>query len=209
MITNLERNFLNEKIDSLYRKGFFTALKNNDLFNWVRANSLDGFDVNFDGISKCVVIFDDSNYVIKISRTPNKDYCLLEAENYKKAINLGLDPYFAKTFFFKNVDGINLFLQEKVEISDYHIEDDFILYAEKHYPRDEMIYDINEYYDVLCDIVSDFDTKSSLRAVFGESYETDELISFCEKNNINDMHYNNLGFKNGFPIIIDFSGFHG
>jgi hypothetical protein len=34
-------------------------------------------------------------------------------------------------------------------------------------------------------------------------------MNFIEDEEINDLHRGNLGYLNGRPVILDYSGFHG
>lgn len=212
MISNCEREYLNKKIEELKAAGFFKSLWNKDLKSWCILHSfdVDGIDINLNGITKIVVVIDNSKYVIKFSSNPfgKTDFCHIEANNYKRAVGRGLEDYFAETFFFKRVDGIDLYLQEKVDCDSYSIEDNFFEYAEKIVEWDkEKVGD--EYNDAIWELVEDFGVDAALNAIYGEGYDTNRLIRFCGENKINDLHQGNLGYKNGFPVIIDFSGIFG
>lgn len=212
MISNCEREYLNKKIEELKTAGFFKSFCNKDLKNWCALHSfdIDGVDINLNGVSKIVVVVDNSKYVIKFSSNPlgKTDFCYIEANNYKRAIGCGLEDYFAETFFFKRVDGIDLYLQEKVDCDSYSIEDNFFEYAEKIVEWDKEKTG-DEYNDAIWELVENFNVDAALNAVYGEGYDTNRLIRFCGENNINDLHQGNLGYKNGFPVIIDFSGIFG
>ena len=100
MISNFEKEYLNKKIEELSKEGFFKAFWEQKLKNWCVHHLADDFDVNLSGVTKIVLVFDNSKYVIKFSRNPfgKTDFCCVEANNYKRAISRGLEDYFAETF---------------------------------------------------------------------------------------------------------------
>ena len=147
------------------------------------------------------------NVVVKCNRKGSvKDYCSIEAENYKKAINEELEKYFASTFFLTEQNGVSFYIQEWVEPDGDSIEDEMYRYASKlcSNQREEM--DEDDFNACIWEFLDNFDAEESLNAVFGEDYETDRLVVFCEQNRINDLHRGNFGYRRDFPVIIDFSG---
>lgn len=207
-----ERELLNSIVEELFSKNFAKAMTNQDICDWFHKNaSYDKYYINTDGCTKYVIIPDDSDYVIKIGRLGlSKDYCAREALNYSKACEAGLERYFAKTFLFGEYDGINVYLQEKMRCDDSSIDQTFFRYAESTYPStrsEEKEEDL--YYDDINYAVDGFDIYDTLRACFGECKETEELIKFCNDNDINDLHCENFGYLDYYDdiYIIDFSGY--
>lgn len=208
-----EKELLNSIVEELFSKNFAKAMNEPGIYKWFADNaSYDGYYINTDGCTKYVIIPDDSDYVIKIGHLGlSKDYCAREALNYSKAYEAGLECYFAKTFFFGEYDGINVYLQEKMCCDDGLIDDTFFRYAESTYPSIHSKEEEEDlYYDDINFAVDEFDIYDTLRACFGEHKETEELIKFCNDNDINDLHCKNFGCLtcDGCDIyIIDFSGY--
>lgn len=219
IISQQDRDFIMERLEEAFNIGFKEAFENEAMRRWLYDLSdndlLCDMDILFDGCTKYVFLFEDVDYVVKVSRKGLKyDYCALECENYQKAINAEVENYFAWTEFLTEIKGIKFYVQERVDCDLYDFNDDMLYYAEKIYNRSGYIdqdeeLDENSVCDILWDMVDDFDEESRLNAVFGEGYETQKLVGFCSQNKINDLHQNNFGIKNDFPVIIDFSGYCG
>ena len=213
-ISKQSEDLILSKLNMFFENDFAESFSEDYLFKWYQNADepmLEGVDFIFDGSSKYVMIFDEvPQCVVKFSRKGLRhDYCKLEAENYKKAINAGVDCYLARTEFFVEMGGISFYIQEKVECNDYDIESEMYNYAKQICDEDKDSMSEDEYNDLLWDMVGHFDCENSLNAVFGESYETQLLIDFCYNNKINDLHQGNFGYKGEFPVIIDFCGYLG
>lgn len=210
-----DKEFIISVLNSFFDKGFKEAFLNEKVNRWYSDNKEDffetGIDFIFNGTSKYVIEFEEiPECVIKISRKGlEHDYCKIEADNFKKAVNLGLDCYFARTEVFTEIEDVVFYIQEKVTCDVYEIESEMYNYADQICVESRELMEEDEYNDLLWEMIQDFDCETSLNAVFGESYETQLLIDFCGENRINDLHQGNFGYKNEFPVIIDFCGFFG
>ena len=214
IISKQNESLVSEILDNLVRKGMCKAIKEGDLIDWYRKieeEVLDDVQLVFNGATKFVFLFEDiPSCVIKVScHGMLNDHCRIEAENFKKAQNAGLECYFAPTILFKEIDGVEFYLQERVECDTDGIDSEMYAYAEKICFSDKNAMDEDEFNDLLDEMIFDFDIEDSIKAVFGEDYKTEMLIKFCEKNKINDLHAGNYGYKNDFPVILDYSGYRG
>ena len=209
IISEKEQTYLKNKISDFFESGFLEAYEEDKIYRWFYdTDFVDDVNINIDGCTKYVFEFDFvPNVVVKCNRKSCiKDYCSIEAENYKKAINEELEKYFASTFFLTEQCGVSFYIQEWVEPDGDSIEDEMYNYASKLCSKQREEMDEDEFADCIWEFLDNFDAEESLNAVFGEDYETDRLVVFCEQNRINDLHRGNFGYRRDFPVIIDFSG---
>ncbi len=169
------------------------------------------------GASKIVIIDEESDWVTKISFDCSAeldddmelDYCKRELYNYKAACEKGLDKFFAEIHKVGEVNGIDVYLQEKVRVDEGVEEEVDEIFRQYVYAGDENYYDEFEDEDerraILEDGVSDMDAGEKIEAIFGFN---EELINFVEDYDINDLHSGNYGYRGGELVIIDFSGYN-
>ena len=209
IISERGQTYLKNKISDFFESDFLEAYEEDKIYRWFYdTDFIDDVNINTDGYTKYVFEFDFvPNVVVKCNKKSTKrDYCSIEAENYKKAINEELEKYFASTFFLTEQCGVSFYIQERAELVDDSIEDEMYNYASKLCSEQKEEMDEDDFNDCVWEFLDNFDAEESLNAVFGEDYETDRLIAFCEQNRINDLHRGNFGFKRDFPVIIDFCG---
>lgn len=170
------------------------------------------------GASKLVFMPFDEKYVIKIPFNGNYkayqqeytsfemantynywDYCLKELEIYHKAKAKGLGKFFAKIRLIENNEH-PIYIQEKAvlfsEASDW--EGLEFYYGQKHSTEDiGYSYPLsipNEWLEIAI-------------SHYGKIM-VDRLINFLINEYLDDFHDGNLGFINGKPVIIDYSGYN-
>lgn len=120
------------------------------------------------------------------------DYCELEMENYQKACKENFEKYFAETYFFKEVDGVKFFWQEKVRLDEDSLDKCSSEYCA-----------VDSYFDEL-------DDDDRIMSLYGDTEEVNDFINFLDDNGINDLHSENWGWtKDGRVVAIDFSGYVG
>ena len=175
------------------------------------------------GVSKIVIISSKlQNIVIKIpfngyyndcdeeiywndfiwaTGSDSNDYCLSEYEKYKKLKIYNLDCFVAKTWYYKTIDGVRIFLQERVVPNDdsYKIKapskksQDL---ADKWYEEDKI--NMNTEWIAIC------------LDKYGKS-KVERFLYYCENIDLDildDIHNGNYGYRtNGTPCIIDYSGY--
>lgn len=141
---------------------------------------------------------------------PDWDYCAKEVELYEKAKMHKLDKYFAEIELISYIDGYPIYKQIRCSIAEERYCEEFELdknWIEKQYTKEEL------------DNVIDFCHKHLFTmfdniwlADFVEWYGFDELyklLKFIEKEDIDDLHSENIGYgPDGEPIIIDYSGWN-
>lgn len=180
------------------------------------------------GISKVVIIPEDGNFVIKIPfngmyhynwneddeddygdsefeyyyyacAPDHSDYCWDEVIKIEKAYEMGYGKLFPDTKFLQEKDGHRVYIQEKVRTARYFNPNDI---SEDSRKKAESM---GKYYKK-CDNT----WRAAVVEFYGESYWKD----FCDwdylsdVNILSDMHADNYGYDmNGYPIILDASGF--
>ena len=127
------------------------------------------------------------------------DYCRVEVLQYQKAVEAGLEEFFAETEYIGHINGHPIYIQTKVDIFE-DIRDPYYDYEEE-------------------TISSTKDTCKKLEVgCFHKYWLTDFLDYFNERdllklsqhlsnNDIGDLHGGNLGYIEGQPIIVDYSGY--
>lgn len=127
------------------------------------------------------------------------DYCEAETRIFEEAIDASIDPLFAGTTFYKTVNGIKFYLQEKIPtigIRKTHIKSSSDSYS-------------------LAKSISG--SKGGIRCIewlaavieyYGEAVAK-LLMNFIYDEEIGDLHSGNVGFRaNGEPVLVDYSSWH-
>ena len=164
-----------------------------------------------EGVSKFVIIPKNGDFVFKIGYDHDNEGdeidngCEVENVYYQYATYDSLDMYFAATAFYDFITTpaghkIPVYVQEKVEpLCDRGSNCDGLTREEKRTMKSK----VSSYYGGArldeCWIKDFIDC-------YGEE-ELECLMQFIDENNINDLHRGNIGYKNGKPIIFDFSGY--
>lgn len=129
------------------------------------------------------------------------DYCLAECEKYHRLKAYGLDCFVAKTFHYKTIDGVRIFLQEKVipENNLYTIKKPSKKSQElaNKWHKEGKIYIKPEW------IASCLDK-------YGES-KVERFLHYCTNIDLDileDLHSGNFGYRNNeTPCILDYSNY--
>jgi hypothetical protein len=159
-----------------------------------------------DGASKCCLVSNDKKYVIKWSKEFDYSDAEDECEIYKKAIEKGIAFLFPQTEILCRINGFAIVIQEQVDYAfgdmDWKEIDNL-----KHQCRtvsNKLITKIeNNIYRSRIPIV----WLKALVCIYGKKI-TKSFEEFTNEQKINDLHCGNVGFLNGKPIVLDFSGYH-
>lgn len=129
------------------------------------------------------------------------DYCGVEEQLYLKAEEAGLASLFAKTEYINTINGYEIYIQQKCDC-DYRGSGRS--YSEEDEKSTTVVQSLREdsYSSsfALCWLIDVYNT-------YGEEMLIN-LLEF-EQEWLRDMHYGNYGYRNGKPIILDYSGFNG
>ena len=170
------------------------------------------YNLNFhSGETRFCLFYPKWDKVIKIPRFDNvhTDYSALESENYQKAKELGLEVILLESVLYKTLDnGCNIYIQEKFSYSHCNLPSSTS--ASEHRKIQQAV-NTAIYRRVKNSMPSDrqYDDVWLCRAyqIYGKQFFK-KLVQFLLDNRINDLHGNNVGWKNGLPIILDYAGYH-
>ena len=221
--TNNEICIAKNVLCDLIKEGFIEGLKYKDRGGYYSKQIYDWYanheeylikkhiTINYGETKVCIITNDLKNWVIKVDilRRTNPhygenypSYCQVEADNYRCACARGLEGYFAETYAIGALDGLEYFLQERVEIDEDAITSSWEDYFKTGDEDDE---DMDRIYDYVCDM----NDEERLEAIYGDDKDARRLKDFIEEFEINDLHEGNYGIrKDGTVVIIDYSGYH-
>lgn len=199
MVVDMER--VNSIIKTLVDSGMVNDILNDGHFepwNWFHEHKalLPGGYKVYSGACKGVIVFDDTDWVIKFDYCGEDSYCKIEADNYRYAVEEGLAHYFAETRFIAQVDCVSFVIQEKCECDESDIYDSLQQYVKE---------TCNEEY-------SDASLWAEVESIcengcVHEMFKDKALNAFVRRNYINDLHAGNFGRVNGRIVMTDYSGF--
>lgn len=158
----------------------------------------------FAGCSKTCLVFKDFPYVIKFDTLETNNDCAIEYENYLEAEKAGLAHYFAKTELLCKKHGRTFTLQQKVSMNG---EIHSLLYEVIDAQTDEYGFakEADREYSIEADI-ADMEDEERIYSLLGHSLGVMKLIQFIRERGIDDLHEENWGLFEDYPIITDFSG---
>jgi hypothetical protein len=204
----------NDILDKLHSKLFDEFLANptcDTYYAWSRVfepSEFHGIEVH-SGCTRAVIVAPDSNYVFKIQFDwrPEDDVVLDYGRNeeyvYGKAVEKGLEEFFAWTAFLGKYDSAAVYVMEKVEVNQDKTSEDSYLY---HINRDrEEGRDVDdEYYDVgdYSDHEGMFEFATSINGVVMNEVE-DLLDYLC----VGDCHAGNWGYRGTTLVLTDYAGY--
>lgn len=185
------------------------------------------------GATKIVFIIPGSKYVLKIPlfQPSGLNYLDREIELYEEMDELGFSSFFVKTFYYKRARGINYYLQERIRVTAFELEEEEAEAEDNnnvisYNPSKESMSFVNslynESYESFC--ARSMFYRSWVAAAY-DKYGEDKVYNFIlylSENfpgraarvtkpieyMINDMHENNYGYDyDNNPVIIDYSGY--
>ena len=154
--------------------------------------------------------------------------CYYEAKNYERAEAEGLTYYFAPSYFIMKLEEEVGSKEHSVLVDRYYTMQREVIcdrdtnwdslneYIKRNYYTDEDYekvengerseYDLFERYE---EEFTDMDNVDALIG-FTSSMEQEVFEDFCDKFDLNDLHYGNFGFSPDLnrTVIIDYSGYH-
>lgn len=187
----------------------FSDLDLSRFTEFIKRSKLSDYTV-YSGATKVVIAFDD--FVIKIpfcgdedkdfSYAPENcvwDYCLAEVKRYAIAEISGFAMFFAKTELIGDIKGHPVYRQPKAEIDFFN--QNYMLSKNKKYS-----------------VAMDLSRKITGNLSYEWIYESiscyglnivENFINFLKDTNIcDDLHTRNIGHRDGFPVLVDYSGFY-
>ena len=217
-LTTLDRLKIHELVDDLVDHGFAPALNclngHKHIWQWEIANR--DFLYSIDcviccGVTRVVVIPENFDWVLKFNFQNEEllqDYNRLEVQHFEKAIEKGLDKYFAAIYQVGAIDGLMVYAQEKVVADEDYVTSSFFQYTlDKYYNHieyDDMYEDARN--DAAWEEANTLDTEDRIYALINDGM-ADQLIDFIYENDINDLHSGNWGYRGTEPVMIDYAGY--
>ena len=193
---------------------FFSSNEEDDFISSVRAE--EDFDWN-DGASKLVVIPEKLDYVIKIPFNSiynirygdytdmSQDYCTSEMELYEKVKKE--NPLFANLL-------LPLTYVEEFTKYDIYIQSKCVTFLDSSVAERKSSYSKESLEKYKSSSLHKFNRlpEEWMAAVFeylGSEKLVQEFLNVLEKYDITqDLHNNNIGYVNGFPVILDYGSFY-
>lgn len=200
------KDFFFEVIDYLcadYHFNFFLSSPTyENYWNWYKSLNEEPEGITLaSGLSKMVIIVDyglGKKWVAKIPFSERQvDYCELEENNYKEAVACCVEEAFAETFciggYPSDESKCKVYLMARADTD----EDELYSHSSSY-----------DYDDYDCETYMNGEVVNCLGDFFSCEF-MDRLMEFCEEYSISDIHESNIGFSNGRPLIIDYSGYMG
>lgn len=128
------------------------------------------------------------------------DYCAREVDLYYQALESNMQPFFAETEFYKEVNGTKFYLQEKISGRDYS------QYSYSSSSETSNSYNLAKELSKKAYGIRDTFWLAQVIEYYGEIV-AEFFVNFIEETGINDLHSGNVSFReNGEPVIYDYSG---
>ena len=185
-------------------KEFKIALEDRDnLYDF--ANKFKNLSMNY-GATKYCLIDNQGDYVIKWDKDTSYGDTERECEVYQKAIEKGIAFLFPQTEILCRINGVAIVIQRKVDYchSNMSYEQENKLSYQCRTVNMDMVIKVD--HNIYRSRVPRLWIKS-LICIYGKKI-TKLFEEFTNEQKINDLHSNNVGYLNGKPIVLDFSGYH-
>ena len=185
-------------------KEFKIALEDRDnLYDF--ANKFKNLSMNY-GATKYCLIDNQGDYVIKWDKDTSYGDTERECEVYQKAIEKGIAFLFPQTEILCRINGVAIVIQRKVDYchGNMSYEQENKLSYQCRTVNMDMVIKVD--HNIYRSRVPRLWIKS-LICIYGKKI-TKLFEEFTHEQEINDLHSNNVGYLNGKPIVLDFSGYH-
>ena len=223
VFTDYEREYLISLTEDLFAHGFKNAIIpwcDEDIYDttdeWVNSHYhflKDKHCYLVHGMTRVVVINEDFPWVLKFNFKNEKmrrDYNFLEAKYYELACEEGIEEFFAATYFLKNIDDVDVYVQEKVEADEDAVSSSFFEYTLENYFSDRVVEneeDEDKLNDDAWDEANSLDNEERIYAMIENYSDARRVVDFASKYQINDLHSGNWGYRDAQPVLIDYSGY--
>jgi hypothetical protein len=185
-------------------KEFKIALEDRDnLYDF--AKKFKNLSMNY-GATKYCLVDKQGDYVIKWDKDTSYGDTERECEVYQKAIEKGIAFLFPQTEILCRINGVAIVIQRKVDYchGNMSYEQENKLNYQCRTVNMDMIIKVD--HNIYRSRVPRLWIKS-LICIYGKKI-TKLFEEFTHEQEINDLHSNNVGYLNGKPIVLDFSGYH-
>ena len=155
------------------------------------------------GCSRVVIVPNFSNYVFKIQYDGKKkvNYCENECLVYQRAVEAGVEDFFAWTALIGFYGNAAVYAMEKVEVNEErNSNDSFYYHAEKWHEEN------GEEEDYPYDDYDDHDGMLEY-ALAHNGERMHEAIDLIHCLHINDLHCGNWGYRGETFVLVDYGGY--
>ena len=210
----LIRDEFNDILDKLHSKLFDEFLAKptcETYYAWSRLfepAEFHGIEVH-SGCTRAVIVAPDSDYVFKIQFDwrPEDDVVLDYGRNeeyvYGKAVEKGLEKYFAWTAFLGKYGSAAVYVMEKVEVNQDKTSEDSYLYHVNCLKEQGINEEDEDFYvDEYSDHVGMFEFAASINGRVMNEVE-DLLDYLC----VGDCHAGNWGYRGTTLVLTDYAGY--
>ena len=214
----MDFEWANKTLDTLLAAGLIPALDSYESWtNWIQAHSENGWITNYlndfdlyfaEGEEKTCFYHPDHDCVIKFDQDNNRfNRCGIEAFLYSRAVEAGLEKFFAASSLLREVDGVSFYIQEYAEVDPDAIDNSLIQWVAQDYDPND--FENDEVYEArMFEEASELSEEDRIFGILGYTTETRRLVDFIDRYEINDLHNHNWGVtENGDIVMIDYSGF--
>ena len=221
-MTEIElQNHYRELLDYCCGNGlkFFETGDPNDLTEWLTGVLPSSVFGDF-GETKAVLYDDELPYVIKIPlmrHANSKNYCDIELSNYSAAEEIPeIAGCFAWMDFLFEYHGFPIYIMEKVDCDEEEVSsrayDSSFKWACSQEGFIEGSKEYEEFSEEFEDRYYDWSMEARMESFLEDewTYQIFKIFQdFCWEHGINDLHAGNFGFRDGFLVVIDYSGYYG
>lgn len=213
------RNLLNELLTNNTFNSFLSvpgSQRYTDVKNALDDQFGDTVEVHF-GATRMVIMTDDKPYVLKIQYCDDGyDYGKNELLVYNKAVEQGLDKYFAwtkKLFLidFENGRTVDVYVQEKCEMDEDDMINRVSNYAYSKWLNEKCLEDCEDSRDKWereedTDYIAD---QESMMEYAEEEWGVPawDVSEFLDSMYVNDCHSGNWGWRGHELVICDYAGY--
>lgn len=227
-LTEVDRQVITEVMEELFELGLEDALKYTTIdhhselnfWDWEHAHREvlhDNMGLKFwSGATKVgIEIPEVPEWVIKVafnrstSNMEDIDFCAREFQYCNEAYEAGLSEFFAQIEYLGKMHNVDVYVQERVYISEGDIHDTLRVYVKSHYGYDaDEFENMDDYEMALDDDVYNMDDKEAVYVIFQDNEKVEQLLEFVKTHKINDLHAGNWGYTQDDRIVMfDYSGF--
>ncbi len=176
-----------------------------------------------EGVDRIVLFPRNRDYVVKFEYGGYYCSCKAEEEIRNKASEEDLENFFAEICFFKEIQGIPIYIQERVPTFSSEVRE--AAEEEGEEPIEEGTPEHDAWDDTFRDIIRDIPRPSSTYSYLHDALDTSDvywffelkqfcglkkfckLAAFLDKESIVDLHGDNVGYRgDGTPVFVDYAG---
>ena len=167
------------------------------------------------GATKRVLVFERLGFVIKCDKRTSataNSYCKMEAQNYAKAVKMGIEKILLPTTVFCTAKDGTIFYKQPIYKSNAEMDIGKVkARAQYTVATDKREYKIDKVVNLFwdsCAIGRNPEWMARAIQYYGYKFMR-KVAEWTYLNDINDLHSGNVGYIGNYrPIILDYSGYY-